>query len=150
MKKTELRMMIREVVREEVKMELRRILVTKKKKTLSSNQPVAKKPVRRPAAETKISYSTNPILNDVLTETAQSTDWQTMGDEPYTTDNTNSVLQNSHSELMDPPTNINSDQMVTSLGAHPDRVPDHLKDVLTKDYSSFMKKVEDKAKSRRP
>jgi hypothetical protein len=43
----------------------------------------------------------------------------------------------------------NANQMVASMGVDPDRVDDHIKDALTKDYSSLLKKMDDKAKQSR-
>ncbi len=151
MKKSELRMMIREVVREEVKMELRRFLkeakLSSKKKPIKQTVVATRKPVSKATAK---SYSSNPVLNEVLTETAQNAEYETMGGEPYTTDNMNSVLQNSYSDIMNGGGSNIADATVASMGANPNAVPDHVKDALTKDYSSFMKTVKKADSNRRP
>ena len=151
MKQSELKIMIREIVREEVRMELRKFLKETKinaRKKVTSRKVVKTKPVIR--EQQKATYSTNKILNEVLNETAHDGAWQQMGDEPYTTENMSSVLQNSYAGVMNGSNEISGDQTVASMGVNPDKVPDHVKNALTKDYSSFMKKVADKDKSRRP
>jgi hypothetical protein len=137
MKKSELKMIIREIVREEVRMELKTFLKEYKTKTV-------KKPVRavkksQPLVDQK--YSNNPTLNSILNETAQTTDWDTLGDDTFTTQNMSSVLNKQYGNGQ-----MTGDQMVESMGVSPETVPDHVTDALTKDYSQLMKTMDKKKK----
>ena len=137
MKKTELKMIIREIVREEVRMELKTFLNEYKTKTI-------KKPVRavkksQPQVDQK--YSNNPTLNSILNETAQNTDWETLGGDTFTTQNMNEVMSKQYGNGQ-----MTDDQMVESMGVNPEAVPDHVSDALTKDYSKLMKAIDKKKK----
>tara|TARA_Y100000310_G_C20387419_1_gene671117 strand:+ start:79 stop:504 length:426 start_codon:yes stop_codon:yes gene_type:complete len=135
MKKTELKTMIREIVREEVRMELRSYLKEfKKKQTKLVERPTRKKQIKKQSQK----YTNNSVLNKVLNETANSEDWKTLGDEPFTTGNMSDILNKSYDGRM------SDDQMIASTGANPESIPDHVSNALTKDYSELMKTIEKK------
>ena len=73
MKKSELKMMIREVVREEIRMALKEVIGGRKQL------------VQKPKPKQKQHYSKNPVLNEVLNDT-NTEDWETMGGTEYTSD----------------------------------------------------------------
>ena len=152
MKVNELKTMIRKIVREEVAMTIKEVV-----KEIKS--PPAKKPTITKAKRTRqvleqeskpnVTFSRNKIINDVLNETANDNDWQTMGGETYTTDKAHEVLQNSYGDMMNAPVGgssngVNPDAMIASMGMNPSTVPDKAKEIFTKDYSKLMKKVSKK------
>ena len=143
MKKSDFKLMIRKMVREEVAMAIQEVITELKQPSvpsLSSNQP--KKQVKKQVVEKK-NFTSNSILNDVLNETAND-EWQTMGDGTYTSNKMNDVLRGQYGDMMNggnvnvaPQTDIN-DRPVTN-------VPDHLMDAFTKDYSKTLKAMEKSA-----
>tara|TARA_R100001594_G_scaffold40987_1_gene72976 strand:- start:266 stop:715 length:450 start_codon:yes stop_codon:yes gene_type:complete len=143
MKKSDFKLMIRKMVREEVAMAIQEVITELKQPSvpsLSSNQP--KKQVKKQVVEKK-NFTSNSILNDVLNETAND-EWQTMGGGTYTSNKMNDVLRGQYGDMMSggnvnvaPQTDIN-DRPVTN-------VPDHLMDAFTKDYSKTLKAMEKSA-----
>ena len=138
MKKSDFKLMIRKIVREEVAMAIQEVITELKQPTQQVSQPKPKKKMVE-----KKSYTSNSILNDVLNETAND-EWQTMGGGTYTSNKINDVLKGQYGDLMSggnmnvaPQTDIN-DRPVTN-------VPDHLMDAFTKDYSKTLKMMEKKA-----
>ena len=135
MKKTELKMIIREIVREEVRIELRTFLKEYKTKTIK--KPV--KSVRKTKPIATQQYSNNPTLNSILNETAQDTDWDTLGGDAFTTQNMSGILNKQYGNGQG-----TDGQMVESMGVNPETVPDHVTNALTKDYSQLMKAIDKK------
>ena len=120
MKKSELKMMIREVVREEIRLGLKELLgETKQKAPQQLPKPKPKK------------FSSNPVLNEVLNET-QSDEWETMGGTKFTSDRMSELIGGSYADMM----NNNSEAPVTVDGQQPD--------FLKKDYRELMKAVDKK------
>tara|TARA_Y100000310_G_scaffold116597_1_gene115311 strand:+ start:984 stop:1406 length:423 start_codon:yes stop_codon:yes gene_type:complete len=134
MKKIELKTMIREIVREEVKMELRLFLKEYKQKQIRTvEKPIKKKSIKKPISK----YSNNSILNEVLSETAKSDEWKTMGGKTFTTDDIGSILSKEYG-------NQSTENIPTSMGVDNSQVPDHVSDALTKDYRGLMKAIDKK------
>ena len=138
MKKSDFKLMIRKMVREEVAMAIQEVITELKQPTQQVSKPKPKKKMVE-----KKSYTSNSILNDVLNETAND-EWQTMGDGTYTSNKMNDVLRGQYGDMMSsgnvnvaPQTDIN-DRPVTN-------VPDHLMDAFTKDYSKTLKAMEKQA-----
>ena len=141
MKKSDFKLMIRKIVREEVAMAIQEVITELKQPTQQVSQP---KPKQKKKMVEKKSYTSNSILNDVLNETAESNEWKTMGGGTYTSNKMNDVLRGQYGDMMNggnvnvaPQTDIN-DKPVTN-------VPDHLMDAFTKDYSKTLKVMEKKA-----
>ena len=135
MKKSDFKLMIRKMVREEVAMAIQEVITELKQPTQQVSKPKPKKKMVE-----KKSYTSNSILNDMLNETAND-EWQTMGDGTYTSNKMNDVLRGQYGDMMSggnvnvaPQTDIN-DRPVTN-------VPDHLMDAFTKDYSKTLKAIE--------
>ena len=135
MKKSDFKLMIRKMVREEVAMAIHEVITELKQPTQQVSKPKPKKKMVE-----KKSYTSNSILNDMLNETAND-EWQTMGDGTYTSNKMNDVLRGQYGDMMSggnvnvaPQTDIN-DRPVTN-------VPDHLMDAFTKDYSKTLKAIE--------
>ena len=87
MKKSELKMMIREVVREEIRLGLKEVIGG------------SKQPVQKSKPKQKQHYSKNPILNEVLNET-QTEDWETMGGTTYTSERMGDLVGNSYTSFL--------------------------------------------------
>ena len=148
MKKTEFKLLIREIVREEVNMALKRIM--KKKKEVPNRRQLVQKNVP-PVVDHK--YSNNNVLDNILKETAANTNWQEHEGSEQVVDGMNSILQKSYSGLM----NNNNDteqysgkEMVESMGVNPDAVPDYITKALSTDYTKTLKNMKDAAEKTRP
>ena len=135
-KKTNIRTIIRQIVREEVAMAINEVITEMTKPTQQVSQPQPKKKVVE-GKRTYKKFTENSVLNDVLNETAQSDDWKTMGGGTYTSDRVNEVVSSGYGDLM----NGSSQQSVNPN--------DPMAEFLNKDYRSVMKKVDEKAKQRR-
>ena len=148
MKKSELKTLVRQIVREEVAMAIHEVITELKQPTTKENK-VVKQPKKKKVVSEKKHYTKNSILNEVMNETANDAEWKTMGNEPFTTNNMNNVLQNQYGNMMNggKPT---GDQMVASMGIDPNSVPDSLIDnMFNKDYSKLLKKVDEKTNQTR-
>ena len=123
MKKSELKMMIREVVREEIRLALKEVIGGSKQQ------------IKKPQPPKKQNYTKNPVLNEVLNET-QTEDWETMGGTKFTSDRMGEIVGNSYKDLMN--NNQSQNGTVTVDGQQPD--------FLKKDYRELMKAVDKKRK----
>ena len=135
-KKTNIRTMIRQIVREEVAMAIKEVITELKQPSPSSSQPKPKKKIVE-----KKSFTKNSILNDVLNETAMDDEWKTMGGGTYDSGKVNEVLGNSYGDMMSDKPNGN---LAASMGVNPNDAPDF----LTKDYRAVLKKAEEKDKQK--
>ena len=134
MKKSELRLMIREIVREEVAMSIKEVITEMTQPIQSESKPRKKNHQQKPKRKVveKQDFSTNPIINDVLNETAQSEEWKTMGGGKYDSIIMGEVLGKSYGDMM----SGNPNTPVTVDGQQPD--------FLKKDYSKLMKTIDKK------
>ena len=140
MKKSELRMMVREIVREEVALTMKEVI----KEVVSGKSQSQKK--LKPKPKSKY-YSKNKVLNDVLNETAmvdKSDEWETLGGSTYTSDKINEVVGSSYADMMNGDKKPDADTVVKSMGGDPNAVGDTLKNALTRDYSDLMKAMDKK------
>ena len=133
MKKSELKMMIREVVREEIRLALKEVIGGSKQQ------------IRKPQPPKKQNYTKYPVLNEVLNET-QSDEWETMGGTQFTSDRMNELVGGSYADMMNgTPQQPNIDNRVREMGVNPESVPQEVKDnIFNKDYSKLMKAVDKK------
>ena len=134
-KKTNMKTVIRKIVREEVALAIQEVITELRE----PQQPV--KPIE------KKQYTNNSVLNDILNETAMSggsDDWKTLGDSTYTSDRINEVVGGSYADMMNGDKKPDADTMVKSMGGNPDAVGDTLKNALTRDYSDLMKAMDKK------
>jgi hypothetical protein len=143
-KKTNVKTIIRQIVREEVAMAIHEVITELKQPTQQVSQPKPKKKIIE-----KKKFSNNSVLNDVLNETAESKEWETMGGGTYTSDRMNDVMSSQYGDLMNNNGKVNPDAMVASLGVDPNQVDDSIKNIFTKDYRSILKKSEEKSKQKR-
>ena len=131
MKTSQLKMIIREVVREEIRLGLQEIIGDLKQPKRKVVQP------KRKTIE-KQDFSSNPLINEVLNETAATeVEWKQMGGETYTSDKMSDVLSNAYKDIK--PDNPNG-TLAAERGVNPDDAPDF----LTKDYRKVMKAVDKK------
>ena len=138
MKKSELKMMIREIVREEVALTVKEVV-----KEIVGAEPKQKP---KPKPEPKY-YSKNKVLNDVLNETAmvgKGGEWETLGGSTYTSDKINEVVGSSYGDMMNGNQKPDADTVVKSMGGDPNVVGDTLKNALTRDYSDLIKAMDKK------
>ena len=127
MKKSELKTMIRGIVREEVAMSIKEVIKEITQPTIKSKKKVVDKK----------QYSKNSVLNEVLNETADDEEWKTMSDNPYTSDRRNEIINNmGYGDI----NNNSTGNLAADMGVDPNNAPDF----LTKDYSEVMKALNKK------
>ena len=139
-KKTNIRTMIRKIVREEVAIAIQEVITELKQ----PSSQIRTKPVKKVVEGKRVykKYTENSVLNDVLNETAQSEDWKTMNNEVYDSSKANEVISSQYGDLMN--SKPSSNTMIASMGVNPDTVEDNVKDALGKDYSQLMKAISKK------
>ena len=125
-KKTNIRTIIRKIVREEVAMAIGEVITELK-------QPIESQPQPKKIIEKK-QYTENSVLNDVLNETAQSEEWKTMGGGTYDSSKMNQVISSQYGDLMNGGDNIQVD------GQQPD--------FLKKDYSKLVKRMNEQPRGK--
>ena len=130
MKKSELKIMVRKIVREEVALAINEVITELK---TPSQQPNKVKKINND----KASFTSNSVLNDVLNETAMADEWKTLGGGSYTSDKVNEIPSSQNGSLM----NGLSQQNVSSN--------DPMSGFLNKDYRGVMKKVDNIVKQKR-
>ena len=124
MKSDKLKLFIRKMVREEVAMAIHEVITElKQPKPTSLPSTSAVKQEKKSIIEKK-QYTKNSVLNDVLNETAQTTDWQTMGEGVYDSSRVQEVAQHSHNIQPEQQTGMNK--------------------FLTKDYRAVLQKSYEK------
>ena len=131
-KKTNIKTIIRQIVREEVAMAIQEV------KTKSTDKIV----------ENKKTFTKNSVLNEVMNETAQAEEWKTLGGGTYDSSKANQLLSSQYGDLMNNSSQPNPDAMVASMGVDPNKVDDGIKNIFTKDYRSLLKKVDEKTKQK--
>ena len=132
MKKLELRMMIRKIVREEVAMSIKEVINEITKPTIRSKKKVV---------ERKKHFTKNSVLNEILNETASNDDWKTIGGGVNTTDDMANVMAKSYGDMMNTTAEVDVRQMAVESNVNPETVPDHVEKALTRDYSDLMKVI---------
>ena len=138
MKKSELRNIIREVVKDELAYAMRELF------KLDESSP--RKKVKQKKQKT---YSTNPILNEILNDTeggisGDTSEYPSIGRKTYTSDNMSEIVNRKLSMSMNG--RLDGDSMVASMGVNPDNVDDSVKDAVSRDYRDLMKALDKKRK----
>ena len=128
-KKTNIKTIIRQVVREEVAMAIKEVITELKQPTQTSKPMTPKKRTQNS------SFTSNKILNDVLNETAQDGEWKTLGGSEFTSDRMNELVGRQYGDMMN---------------STPQQVPssDPMSQFLNKDYREVLKKTEEKQKQK--
>ena len=130
-KKTNVKALIRQIVREEVAMAINEVITELKQPTQQTSQSKPKKKIIE-GKRTYQKFTENSVLNDVLNETAQSDEWKSMGGGTYDSGKMNEVMQSSYGEMMSGDVNA------------PVSVDGQTPDFLKKDYRKLMKAVDKK------
>ena len=126
-KKTNIKTIIRQVVREEVAMAIKEVITELKQPTQTSKPMTPKKRTQNS------SFTSNKILNDVLNETAQDGEWKTLGGSEFTSDRMNELMGKQYGDMV-----TNQSPTISVDGQTPD--------FLKKDYREVLKKSEEKSK----
>ena len=129
--------LIREIVRQEVQKEVKKIFIKEDIKH-TSIIPKRKKPK-------EVSYTKDPTLNKILNETAQSQEFEeypTMGDKTYTTSNMAEALGYGYSD--EAKREIGAVQTAQAAGVNPENVPEEVMGALTKDYRGVMNALKER------
>ena len=134
-KKTNIKTLIRQIVREEVAMAINEVVTELKQPSLSSNGNGTPQPKPKKKIVEKKTFAKNTVLNDILNETAQEEEWKTMGGGTYDSSKMNDVMSGQYGDMM------NGTRPVTVDGQQPD--------FLKKDYRGLMKAVEQKDNQKR-
>ena len=129
MKKSELKTMVRAIVREEVAMAITEVITELKK----PSQPT--KPMTPKKRTQNSSFTSNKVLNDVLNETAEGGDWKTLGGGEFTTDRMNELVGRQYGDMMN-----DTQQQVPSS--------DPMAQFLNKNYSEVLQKSIEKQKQK--
>ena len=122
-KKTNIKTLIRQIVREEVAMAIKEVITELKQPTQSQPKKIVEKK----------SFTKNSVLNDVLNETAQDGDWKTLGGGEFTSDRMNELVGRQYGDMMN-----QQPQVVPSS--------DPMSQFLNKDYSEVLEKSIEKSK----
>ena len=136
-KKTNIRTLIRKIVREEVAMAIGEVITELKQ----PNQQVLKSKPKKKVVEGKRKYqkfTKNSVLNDILNETAQSDDWKTLAGETFDSTKMNQVMSSQYGDLMN---GTQTADIASSMGVSADNP---LAKILNKDYSGVMKALDKK------
>ena len=146
-KKTNIRQVIRKIVREEVAMAIHEV-ISELKQPAQPTQPVQqvsqKNAFTKPKSAGK-QYSTNPVLNEVLNETEGGLpgeeEYPTMGGGTYDSSRMNDVVTSQYGNMM------NKEMTKGDLIAP--GAPEEVKNLFDKDYSGILKASIAKSKGRR-
>jgi hypothetical protein len=126
-KKTNIKTIIRQIVREEVAMAIKEVIT-------ELRQPIESQPQPKKIIEKK-SFSSNSVLNDVLNETAQDGEWKTLGGGEFTTERMNDIVGRNYGDMM------NSNTPTVSPN-------DPMAQFVNKDYRQVLEKTEEKQKQK--
>jgi len=134
-KKTNIKTLIKKLVREEVALVIGEVISELKQPTqiiTTTDDEIKKTNTKKKVVEKK-EYTNNSVLNDVLNETAQSEEWKTLGGGEFTTDRMNELVGRQYGDMMN---------------EKPQQVPssDPMSQFLNKDYSEVLQKSEKKSK----
>ena len=123
-KKTNVKTMIRQIVREEVAMAIQEVISELKQPTVVETKQVKKPKSKKIVSEQK-QYSNNSILNEVLNETEgfESQDYALMGDKVFDSNSVEEIANRN---------NI-SDSIVSPSA------PEEIKNIFDKDFSKILK-----------
>jgi hypothetical protein len=138
-KKTNIKTLIKKIVREEVALVIGEVISELKQPTqimTASTDEIRKTKPKKKVVEKK-DYTSNSVLNDVLNETAQSDEWKTLGGGKFDSSRMNELVGGQYANMMGDNPNGN---LAVEMGVNPTEAPDFLK----KDYRAVMKAIDKK------
>ena len=138
--------LIREIVRQEVQKEVKKIFISEGAKAMSQKTDSIPDvlPIPKKSKPKEVSYTKNPTLNKILNETAQSQEFEEypiMGDKTYTTSDMAEALGYSGTPFGgsdEAKREIGAVQTAQAAGVNPENVPEEVMGALTKDYRGVM------------
>lgn len=151
--------LIREMVKQEVQKEIREIFIREgiksmtQKSSLKEDAVVEVLPKPKPKPKKEVSYTKNPMLNDILNETARAgemDEYPTMGGGVYDTSKMAEAMGYGNM-VGDAESRRKAGAIQTAQAAGADTNNKAVQDVmsnLTRDYRDVMKAVEEKGKNR--
>ena len=140
-KKTKIKSVIRQIVREEVAIAIHEVITELKQPTQQVPQSKPKKNIIQ-----KKKYSQNSVINNVLNETANDGEWKNMGGGTYTTDKRSEVIKQSYGDMMNKDDDNANGSLAVEMGVNVDAPGMNF---LKKDYREVMKAVDEKTKQKR-
>ena len=129
MKMSQFKNIIREVVREEIRLGLKEVIGEVKKQS-----------VQKPKPPKKQNLSKNPVLNEILNETVTD-EWETMGGGEYTSERMGELVGNSYKNLVKADSGNSNGSLAAEMGVNPN---DPAAAFLKKDYRELMNAVDKK------
>ena len=159
MKKSELVIMIKEIVTKEVKKQIKEIFINEKVEHakiddldfLELNIPEVKSLYKKPSTKKK-HFSSNKTINNILNETAglssvehQDPSNDLLAEMNETIGSGYNKIQ-STDEIKQQKRDLAAVQTLRDANVSVDSVPDHIKTALTKDYSAVLKAIDKKKK----
>ena len=139
MKQGKLVSLIKEVVKQEVKKQITDILINE------TNIPKTKPAVKKKKVKEQ-KFTDNPMLNQILNETAQQQEeYPTLGGGTFDTSRMTEMLGYGgglgNKEVK---REVAAASTLKSGGINPEAAPEHLKNALTRDYSDLIKAIDKK------
>ena len=137
--------LIREIVRQEVQKEVKKIFISEGAKAISQKTDSVPEvlPVPKKSKPKEVSYTSNPTLNKILNETAQSQEFDeypTMGGKTF--DSSKMAEAMGYGNMLDgndeAKREIAAVQTAQAAGVNPESVPEEVMGALTKDYRGVM------------
>ncbi len=161
MKLSELKKVIRSTIKTEVRNAIREeltdIMLGKELQSESTKlSSVVKSSVKKKPLSTQKRFSNNPQLNEILNQTVGFTGANNEvieNDQTVTMDSSvaqSGDLRGRFAQLMGMDNNSvqsldsNLTQTAAAVGANPESLPDGVRDMMTKDYSAVLKKIDEK------
>jgi len=142
-KKTNIKTVIRNIVREEVAMAIHEVITELKQPPqvmTAATGEIRKTKPKKKIIEKK-EYTNNSILNDVLNETAQTEEWKSMGGGTFDSSKMNDVMGKSYGDMMNNSSTNTDGSLARQMGMNPE---DPSADFLKKDYRAVMKAIDKK------
>jgi len=152
--------LIREIVKQEVQKEVKQIFINEGVKSFAQKSSTVDDsamevlPKRKPKPKKEVTYTKNPVLNDILNETARAgemDEYPTMGGETF--DSTKMAEAMGYGNTMmagndEDKRKMGAAQTAASAGVNPSEVPEDVMNALTKDYRGLMKAIDEKDKTK--
>ena len=142
-KKTNMKTLIRKIVREEVALVIQEVITELQQPTqimTGATGEIRRNNTPKKKIVEKQNYSNNSVLNDVLNETANG-DWKTLGGGEFTTDRMNELVGGQYGDMMNNSSTNTDGSLARQMGMNPE---DPSAGFLKKDYRAVMKAMDNK------